>query len=93
MVEPTKLTPRTSGCVIMSSASLRLQVTTLTTPAGRPASWSSSVRRMPVVGTMLASLRTNVLPLTMQSGSIQPNGIIAGKLNGAMPANTPSGSR
>ncbi len=48
---------------------------------------------MPVVGTMLASLRTNVLPLTMHSGSIQPNGIIAGKLKGAMPANTPSGSR
>jgi hypothetical protein len=48
---------------------------------------------MPVVGTMLASFRTNVLPATMQSGSIQPKGIIAGKLKGAMPAKTPSGSR
>ena len=34
-----------------------------------------------------------VLPVAMQSGIIQPNGIIAGKLKGAMPANTPSGSR
>ena len=49
---------------------------------------------MPVVsGTRLASFRTSVLPVAMQSGSIQPNGIMAGKLKGAMPANTPSGSR
>ena len=48
---------------------------------------------MPVVGTMLASFRTRVLPVTMHSGSIQPKGIMAGKLKGAMPANTPSGSR
>ena len=44
-------------------------------------------------GTRLAALSTKVLPLAMQSGSIQPKGIMAGKLNGAMPANTPSGSR
>ena len=48
---------------------------------------------MPVVGTMLAALRTKVLPVTMHSGIIQPKGIMAGKLNGAMPAKTPSGSR
>ena len=48
---------------------------------------------MPVVGTMLASLRTRVLPVTMHSGSIQPKGIMPGKLNGAMPAKTPIGSR
>ena len=92
-MEPTKETPRTSGCVIMISASVRLQVTRLTTPFGRPASMSSSMSRMPVVGTMLASLRTKVLPVAMQSGSIQPKGIMPGKLKGAMPANTPMGSR
>ncbi len=46
-----------------------------------------------VSGTGLAALRTKVLPQAMQIGSIQPKGIMAGKLNGAMPANTPSGSR
>ncbi len=44
-------------------------------------------------GTGLAALSTKVLPQAMQIGSIQPKGIMAGKLNGAMPANTPSGSR
>jgi hypothetical protein len=29
----------------------------------------------------------------MQMGAIHPMGIIAGKFHGAMPANTPSGSR
>ncbi len=77
----------------MISASLREQVTMLTTPLGRPASMSSSSRRMAEVGTMLAAFSTKVLPVTMQSGIIQPKGIMAGKLNGAMPANTPSGSR
>ncbi len=48
---------------------------------------------MPVVGTMLASFSTRVLPVTMQSGNIQPKGIMPGKLKGAMPANTPIGSR
>ena len=46
-----------------------------------------------VSGTGLAALSTKVLPVAMHSGSIQPKGIMAGKLNGAMPANTPSGSR
>ena len=41
---------------------------------------------------MLAALSTMVLPVTMQSGTIQPKGIMAGKLKGAMPAKTPSGS-
>ena len=46
-----------------------------------------------MVGTMLAAFSTIVLPVTMQSGTIQPKGIMAGKLKGAMPAKTPSGSR
>lgn len=48
---------------------------------------------MPLVGTIEAALSTKVLPVTMASGIIHPNGIIAGKLNGAMIANGPSGSR
>ena len=48
---------------------------------------------MDEVGTMLAALSTKVFPVTMHSGIIQPQGIMAGKLKGAMPANTPRGSR
>ena len=43
-----------------------------------------------VVG--VAAFSTNVLPVTMQIGVIQPCGIIAGKFHGAMPAKTPIGS-
>ena len=46
-----------------------------------------------VCGTIDAALSTKVLPVVMQNGSIQPIGIMAGKLYGAMPTNTPSGSR
>src|SRR5665647_3425624 len=92
-VVPTKLTPRTAGCLSRTSACSFSAVTRLTTPLGRPASYSRSSRRPPVMGTGLAALSTSVLPVAMQRGSIQPKGIMAGKLKGAMPANTPSGSR
>ena len=49
--------------------------------------------RMAVCGTIDAAFSTNVLPVVMAKGIIQPIGIMAGKLKGAMPANTPSGSR
>src|SRR5476649_2825979 len=42
---------------------------------------------------MLAALMTMVLPEAIHSGAIQPMGIMAGKLNGTIPANTPIGSR
>ena len=45
------------------------------------------------MGVVLAGLSTKVLPQTMHRGAIQPTGIMAGKLQGAMPANTPRGSR
>ena len=51
------------------------------------------MRRMEVMGVMLAALSTSVLPVAMHIGIIQPIGIMAGKLNGAIPTNTPSGSR
>ena len=92
-VLPTKLTPRTAGCLSRTSASSFSAVTMLTTPLGRPDSYSMSSSRWLVSGTKLALLSTKVLPQAMQIGSIQPKGIMAGKLNGAMPANTPSGSR
>ena len=45
------------------------------------------------MGVVLAGLSTKVLPQTMHRGAIQPTGIMAGKFQGAMPANTPRGSR
>ncbi len=43
-------------------------------------------------GTFSLGLRTNALPQAMASGNIH-SGTMAGKLNGVMPAQTPSGSR
>ena len=61
----------------------------------RPAhSWmmASSASTIGVIGSCSDGLRTNVLPHTIAIGNIQ-SGIIAGKLNGVMPAHTPSGWR
>ena len=79
-VEPDEATPRTSGWTSRLSASTRLQVTRFTTPLGRPAWIKSSSMRMAVCGTIDAALRTKVFPVVMQNGSIQPMGIMAGKL-------------
>jgi len=41
-------------------------------------------------GTLSDGFKTKVLPQVIASGNIQ-RGIIAGKLNGAIPAQTPNG--
>ena len=64
----------------------------LRTPSGSPASMASSASRIAVIGTRSDGLSTYVLPVTTPIGNIH-SGIIAGKLNGAIPAHTPSGSR
>ncbi|MDT4814249.1 hypothetical protein FQZ97_472490 [compost metagenome] len=51
---------------------------------------ASSARRMVTMGSCSEGLRTKVLPVAMAMGNIH-SGIIAGKLNGVMPAQTPSG--
>src|SRR5450756_2423330 len=89
-VVPTKLTPRTAGCFSRTSASSFSAVMRFTTPLGRPASYRMSSNLPPVMGTRLDALSTRVLPVAMHRGSIQPKGIMAGKLKGAIPANTPS---
>ena len=83
----------TLGWDSSSSASWRPAVTMLNTPGGRPASARSAAMRLEVCGTRLAALRTKVLPVVIASGVIQPIGIMAGKFHGAMPTNTPIGSR
>mmetsp|Transcript_103361 Transcript_103361/g.269858 ORF Transcript_103361/g.269858 Transcript_103361/m.269858 type:complete len:200 (+) Transcript_103361:675-1274(+) len=66
--------------------------TTLRTPGGRPLSVASSASIMAVRGTRSEGLSRNVLPAVHAGGNIH-KGIMAGKLKGATPAHTPSGSR
>ena len=58
----------------------------MSTPAGLTAS------SIGVIGSCSEGLRTKVLPHTIAIGNIH-SGIIAGKLNGVMPADTPMGWR
>jgi len=88
-VEPTKLIPFTSGWRKNISDSFLEHVIRFSTPGGSPASAQSSIILIEVSGQKLAALMIIVLPVAMHKGAIQPIGIIAGKFQGAMPANTP----
>ena len=88
--DPTKETALTLGWVRSASTVARPPWTTLTTPLGSPALESSSIRRTAVSGTFSLGLSTKVFPQAIASGNIQ-SGTIAGKLNGVMPTQTPSG--
>ena len=61
-------------------------------PSGAPASRISSARRTGTEGSRSDGLRMNALPQAMATPNIHI-GIIAGKLNGVMPAPIPSGWR
>src|SRR5690554_2669602 len=89
-VEPTKLTAFTRGSVSRVSTASLSPLTTLNTPGGKPASVSSSARMRAVLGTFSDGLRMKVLPQASAIGNIHI-GTLAGKLNGVMPATTPSG--
>ena len=75
----------------VSTASLS-PLTTLSTPAGRPASTNSSAMRIGTDGSRSDGLRMKALPQA-SAGAHFHIGIMAGKLNGVMPATTPSGWR
>ncbi|MNC55498.1 hypothetical protein D3C75_1050340 [compost metagenome] len=78
------------GSVHSCEASSLPQCTTLNTPSGSPASFSSSARRTEAEGTNAGGFSTKVLPQASAIGNIHI-GTIAGKLNGVIPATTPSG--
>lgn len=61
---------------------------TLTTPGGQPAWLSISINIIVAPGSLSDGLMMLVLPHVMATGNIH-NGIMAGKLNGVMPAVTP----
>ncbi len=66
--------------------------TTFSTPLGAPASIISSPRRTGRDGSRSDGFRMKVLPAAMATPNIHI-GIMPGKLNGVMPATTPSGWR
>ena len=91
-VEPTKLTAAMSGCSNSRSTATLSPWTRFTTPGGSPAAASSSIVNRGAEGSFSEGFNTNVLPQAMAFGYIHI-GTIAGKLNGVIPATTPSGWR
>src|ERR671914_2499486 len=91
-VEPTKLTAFTSGCSSSASTATLSPCTTLKTPLGTPASLSSSAVQIDAEGSFSDGLSTKVLPHASAGAHIHM-GTMAGKLNGVIPATTPSGCR
>src|SRR5687767_14376450 len=91
-VEPTNETALTAGLLRIASTATLSPWTTLNTPSGTPASWSSSAMNIDALGSFSDGFRMNVLPHAIALPNIHI-GTITGKLNGVMPATTPSGWR
>ena len=91
-VEPTKPIAWTRGSSSSASTASLSPLTTLKTPSGSPASVKSSARRSGTEGSRSEGLRMKALPAA-SAGPDFHSGIMAGKLNGVMPATTPSGWR
>ena len=91
-MEPTKLTARTPWWVSSASTASLPPCTTLNAPSGSPASASSSAISREADGSFSDGLSTNVLPQASAMGNIHI-GTMAGKLNGVIPATTPTGWR
>mmetsp|Transcript_30590 Transcript_30590/g.55452 ORF Transcript_30590/g.55452 Transcript_30590/m.55452 type:complete len:288 (-) Transcript_30590:577-1440(-) len=92
LFDPTNDIALMSGCVKIPSTVSFDPLTTLTTPGGRPRSCKYLVKRSDAEGAFSVGLRTYVLPVAIAKGYIQ-SAIMAGKLNGAIPAQTPNGTR
>src|ERR671937_2154713 len=91
-VEPTNETAAMSGCSSTASTATLSPWTTLNTPSGTPASCSSSATYSDAEGSFSDGLRMKVFPHASAGAHIHM-GTIAGKLNGVIPAQTPSGWR
>lgn len=91
-VDPTKETAATSGWASSPSTAALSPCRTFSTPSGSPASAASSASRLAADGSFSLGLRTKVFPHAIASGNIHI-GTMAGKLNGVMPATTPTGCR
>ncbi|CFQ99481.1 Uncharacterised protein [Mycobacterium tuberculosis] len=76
----------------MASTASLSPCTTWNTPAGRPALMNSSASLTGTDGSRSLGLSTKALPHA-RAGPAFHSGIIAGKLNGVIPATTPRGCR
>src|SRR5579862_2491250 len=88
--EPTKPIALTRGSVSKVSTASLSPLTTLSTPGGNPALRNNSAMRIGTDGSRSEGFRMKQLPQAI-AGAHFHNGIMAGKLNGVMPATTPSG--
>src|SRR5438093_8832094 len=91
-VDPTNEIAAMSGLFSTASTATLSPCTTLKTPSGTPASFNSSAVQFDADGSFSDGLSTNVLPHASAGAHIHI-GTIAGKLNGVIPATTPSGWR
>src|SRR3954453_17720112 len=91
-VEPTNEIAATSGWTSSASTATLSPCTTLKTPSGTPASARSSAVRFEADGSFSDGFSTNALPHASAGAHIHI-GTIAGKLNGVIPAQTPTGCR
>src|SRR3954452_1619312 len=91
-VDPTNDRAETSGCSRSASTATLSPCTTLKTPSGRPASFKSSAVKIDADGSFSDGFSTNVLPQAIAGAHIHI-GTMAGKLNGVIPATTPTGWR
>ncbi len=89
-VLPTNDTASTSRWPSNASTARASPWTTLNTPSGNPARCSRSARSSEADGSFSDGLSTNAFPQATALASIQ-SGTITGKLNGVMPATTPTG--
>ena len=81
-----------SGWSISASDVSAPPCTTFRMPLGKPDPCATAKSKSDVSGVCGDGLRTNVFPAAIAIGNIQ-SGIIAGKLNGVIPTQTPSGYR
>mmetsp|Transcript_28350 Transcript_28350/g.92588 ORF Transcript_28350/g.92588 Transcript_28350/m.92588 type:complete len:315 (-) Transcript_28350:127-1071(-) len=88
--DPTKEMAWMSGWSQMPFTTSCVPCTTFSTPGGKPASSAISASIIAAPGSRSDGFSTCVFPHVTAIGNIH-NGIIAGKLNGQMPAVTPSG--
>src|SRR4051812_36327871 len=89
-VLPTNDTAATSGLASSAFTASASPCTTLNTPSGKPACRTNSASNNDADGSFSEGFSTNVLPQASALANIH-EGTITGKLNGVMPATTPTG--
>ena len=87
---PTKLTAAMSGCSSSASTASLSPCSTVNTPSGSPAFCNNSAMNRLALGSFSLGFRMKAFPQASAFAIIH-SGTIAGKLNGVMPATTPSG--